>query len=354
MACRCGRRQARRGLTLIETLVAIFIVGLLIALLLPAIGLVRERSKRLSCSANLRQIALAVHAYHTQHGLMPALYNGRDPILPPKYRLVDLSLSWQTILLPLMEQQAVFNQFDYAKQPAHAANAAPVNVVLPLLLCPSTPEREPNSVPTGHPFRFRGLYKYQAGMPRALCDWNLTAAVTDYKPSVEYHSRYDNHVPTVRLFGAWGEVYRGTNALDVFNGGDLGVQRRRRFADITDGLTNTILLTEQAGLPRSFVGGGYMPADEQGEESFVSGEGAWAISPIFLGFSDGTQVDGDPNARVTVINRGTGLGPNSFHSGGVNAAFCDGSVRFLSESLESQEFGALLSRDGGDAVATSD
>jgi len=335
-------------MTLIETLVAIFVIGVLVALLLPAIGRVRERSQRLVCSSNLRQMALAVHGYDAQHGRMPALYNGSDPVLPRKYRLVDLSLSWQTLLLPLVEQQALFNQFNFKKQAAHPANAAAVNTVLPLYLCSATPEREPNEVPTGHPHRFRGLWKYQSGWPRAKLDWDLTAAVTDYKPTVEYRDEYNGIGPQLRLFGAWGEVYRETERLDPFRG-DPGVQHRVRFADITDGLSNTTLITEVAGLPVSEpISPHPLPDDPSRVQDVASG--AWAVPPVWLFFVSGTTVWGEPNSPRGIINLGNFMGPYAFHPGGANTAFCDGSVRLLDTGMAPTVFAGLLSRDGGEVT----
>ncbi len=349
MAMRDGKQPpAPAGITLIETLAVIFIVSVLVALLLPAIGLVRERSKRLACSSNLRQMALAVQGYHTLHDQLPALHNGSDPVLPPKYRLVDLSLSWQTLVLPFVEQQALFAQFNYKKQAADPSNSAAVNTVLPLYLCPSTPEREPNIVPTGHRHRFRGLRKFNAGAPRAELDWDLTAAVTDYKPTVEYRAEYTaTGRPQLRLIGAWGEIYRDSASLNPYQ---AGLQRRRRFADVTDGLSNTTLITEAAGLPVSEPISPHPWPDDPPRVLEVI-YGAWAVPPMWMFFVSVPTVWGEPDSPRGIINRGNYAGPYAFHPGGVNTAFCDGSVRFLADGLEPDAFAGLLSRDGGEAVA---
>jgi prepilin-type processing-associated H-X9-DG protein len=79
--------------------------------------------------------------------------------------------------------------------------------------------------------------------------------------------------------------------------------------------------------------------------------GAWAVPPMWMFFNPGPRVWGEPDGAQGIINLGNYMGPYAFHPGGVNTAFCDGSVRFLGEALEPAAFAGLLSRDGGEAVS---
>jgi prepilin-type N-terminal cleavage/methylation domain-containing protein/prepilin-type processing-associated H-X9-DG protein len=327
----------RTGFTIVELLVAIFIIAILIALLLPAVQVARSSANRTACANNLRQTALAVHGYHADHSVMPALHNGVKR-LPPRDRFLGTALSWRTLLLPYLDQQALFAKIDFKWEASHANNLPVVKVVLPVFLCPATPERFPNRVPTGNPFVFRGLSQFNGS--KTKMDYDLVAAMSDYAPSVEFRSDYVGSQPNTRVFGAWGEVYR--DKIDPWTG-DVGYQRRVRFADITDGLSNTLLVTELAGLPNSYVGREYRPDEPPPDIEGVALENAWAITSPLLFFVSHDQLG--------MINRTNGATPYAFHSGGANGAFADGSVRFLREGMTNEAFIAVLSRDGSEKLA---
>jgi len=325
----------RTGFTIVEVLVAIFIIAILIALLLPAVQMARSSASRTACANNLRQTALAVHGYHDQHSFMPALHNGVKR-LPARDRFLGTALSWRTLLLPYLDQQALFAKIDFKWEASHATNLPVVKTVLPVFLCPATPERFPNRVPTGNPFVFRGVCRFNGA--KTVMDYDLVAAMSDYAPSVEFRSDYAGSQPMTRVFGAWGEVYR--DKLDPWTG-DVGYQRRLKFADITDGLSNTLLVTEMAGLPNIYVGRVYQP-DEPPDAEMIAAQNAWAFTAPLLFFV--------AHDKLGMINRTNG-GPYAFHSGGANGAFADGSVRFLREGMTNEAFIAALSRDGGEKLA---
>lgn len=327
----------RAGVTLVEVFVAIFIIAILVALLLPAVQRARSSAHRTSCADNLRQTAVAVHGYHAKHSVMPALHNGVQR-LPPRDRFLGTALSWRTLLLPYLDQQALFARIDFRREASHATNLPVAEVVLPAFLCPAAPQRFPNRVPTGKPFVFRRLYRFNGS--KTVIDDNAVAAMSDYAPSVEFRADYAGSQPTTRVFGAWGEVYR--DKVDPWTG-NVGYQRRVSFADITDGLSNTLLVTELAGFPDLYGERGHLPVEPPDPE-IMAAQNAWAITAPLLFFV--------AQEKGGMINRSNAATPFAFHTGGANGAFADGSVRFLQEGMTNEAFAAALSRDHGDAIGT--
>ncbi|HZZ71486.1 MAG TPA: DUF1559 domain-containing protein [Pirellulales bacterium] len=118
----------RRAFTLIELLVVIAIIGTLVALLLPAMGMVREASRRSQCTSNLHQVGLALNTFHTAKSAYPVGCLDR----------FNRRLSWNCWLLPYLEESARFNQLNFQKPYNSAANRAACGAVLPVFLCPST------------------------------------------------------------------------------------------------------------------------------------------------------------------------------------------------------------------------
>ncbi|MFO0896255.1 MAG: DUF1559 domain-containing protein [Pirellulales bacterium] len=326
----------RPGMTLIELLVAIFVIAILVALLLPAVQMARSAAHRAGCANNLRQIGLSIHMYHDSHGKMPALYNGYEH-MPRRWRFLGAALSWQALLLPGLEQQNLFNQLDFSKEASHNTNLAAIKSVLPIFLCPATPTRFPNRVPTGNRFVMRGVSRFDG--QRLHTDFDLMAAVCDYWPNVELRD-WSQGPAVVRAFGGWGEVYRDRIDRDPWRG-EIGVQRTLRFADIQDGLSNTLLVTEMAGMPNFYVGREYRPEEPTDPEMGVT-HNAWAVthSLLYLTYS------GDAGGPINTSNA---TGPYAFHAG-VNSVFGDGSVHFLRQGMAPAVFASLVSRDGGEPI----
>src|SRR5687767_3985692 len=135
-AFRRARCSKPTGFTLIELLVVIAIVGVLIALLLPAIQAARESARRTACTNNLKQLALGVHGYHDTHARLPSLYNGpQEPRAGVSFGLD--TFSWQTAILGFIEQQSLEKQFDFQRPANDPVNQPAVNQVLAISSCPS-------------------------------------------------------------------------------------------------------------------------------------------------------------------------------------------------------------------------
>src|SRR5438552_13182089 len=128
----------RRGFTLIELLVVIAIIAILVALLLPAVQKVREAAARTQCQNNLKQIGLACHSYHDTKHSLPAGYRAVSPYSDGATDTMP-GWGWAAFLLPHLEQDNLFRSLSLALPIEHPANAAAVQQVLPLFLCPSDP-----------------------------------------------------------------------------------------------------------------------------------------------------------------------------------------------------------------------
>jgi prepilin-type N-terminal cleavage/methylation domain-containing protein/prepilin-type processing-associated H-X9-DG protein len=335
---RVKNTRKKAGFTLVELLVVIAIIGILVGLLLPAVQAAREAARRMSCSNNLKQIGLAVHNYHDTFGKFPpaGVYRKNAP---------TGSWSIQARILPQLEQanlqQLIDWRFDYTVQ------AAVCRTRVPTYLCPS----EPND-------KLR----------------------LDPKPSDPNFSHYPlNYVANMGEWFVFNPL-TGSGGTGVFapNG-------NTSFASITDGTSNTIAFSEvKAWMPYLRDGGNpstlnvatpSKPADIAGlGGSFKvdSGHTEWVDARIHqCGFTT-TFV---PNTRVSYINNGqsfdidfsssregfstTGITysvvtSRSHHTGGVNANFADGSVRFIPQTIELSTWRSLGSRAGGEVVSGLD
>ncbi|WZO98531.1 DUF1559 domain-containing protein [Isosphaeraceae bacterium EP7] len=330
--------RARHGLTLVELLVVVSIIGLLLGLLLPAVQSSRESARRATCQANLRQQGIALQSHEETHQALPSLYNGT--FLPqPRWALDEFYFhSWRTAILPRIEQSTVSNQLNLALAATDPANQTSVNVSLSLFLCPSTTTPTPNvpdlyawhreSFPVWDPARFPPVKVGSA----ARNDYEVVCGVV-----VAAQRTTSGDLSGIR-FGAWGEP-----TYDISNGHSLRY-RRARLADVTDGLSNTILVGERAGRPDLHEKGKSVDPYPYLNPSngMDTAQAAWATS---------THIWWMVYGETQSINQTNRTGVFSFHPAGANVALADGSVRFLKESTASAILKALATRSGGEAVS---
>src|SRR6516164_2052687 len=212
--------------TLIELLVVIAIIGVLIALLLPAVQKVREAANRMSCANNLKQLGLAMHNYHdTQKTFPPAYVNKGGSYQNSGYKFTH---GWAPFLLPYIEQQALYNLYRWDFPLFAPENQPVVSHQLPIFQCPSAPEQNRYQTITAFAaFGTRGAcgdYTIALGVDPLLAQLGWVAPVGDCRGAL-------TNTPTPPL--SLSPMPTGTS-----------------FADITDGTSNTILLAEDSGRPR--------------------------------------------------------------------------------------------------------
>ena len=310
-----GHPKARpAGITLIELLVVVAIVGLLLALLLPAVQAAREASRLNQCRNNLRQVALSVLLFADAHRgeLLPLWHTDR----PERWE----NFSWRARVLPFLEATPLWETLNFEQPPLATTNRPGVETLLPLFQCPSTPDS---------PRLVNSLGPAGAGYTDLLigaCDYTAVhdVAIVDVT----------NPAP-----GAWrGMSSSGDDAdipaevpNDVFNPYIRTLPAKLKA--ITDGLSRTVLLMEQSGKPLRY--------DTARNYRRVSpNEGAWATAEFSSFYADGMNVD---NLS----------GPYGFHVG-ATAAMGDGSVHLLSANIEAEVLAALMTRDGDEIIDADD
>ena len=337
----------RKAFTLVELLVVIAIIGILIALLLPAVQAAREAARRSQCTNNLKQLALAAHNYHDVHKCFPR-YN---------YVSTQGASAWEgfsahTMLLPFMEQQTVYDEVSVRMKntptPEDGWRIGHFTAIrrtrIPGFLCPSDSPKSGGD--TGN-----CNYPVSVGTNTGW-DGDPTSNV----PPALNMSRCNGVFPR-----AWGEA---------------------RFADIKDGTTNTIMAAElrlgdhdgSAYKPGDVVRAQplavlavHMPSEAQLAAYGVQCEGGisnhhshagrdW-IAPMQAQTAFNTIAP--PNWKFPTCQDCSGCGwmdsdgvfpARSYHPGGVNHALADGSVRFISETVDTKTYQFLGTRDGGETV----
>lgn len=304
------------GFTLIELLVVISIIGVLIGMLLPAVQAAREAARRMQCQNNLKQLCLGFFNFDSQHGEYPPA-----AMKSPKYT------SWAPFVLPFIEQGNLERQYHYDAHWPDPLNAEVIKTEISTFYCPSSP---PHGFHTGS--------KNDKNMGQI--SW--VAAVTDYSPVGGTKEDlislgYIASVGDVR--GAMTKMAGPLKAQEPANKDSLPYIRNS-VRDICDGTSNTILFAEVAGQPDLWLAGG-----QQG--SGLSDRGGWADYGNIIDL-EGSTYDGKTLKGPCPMNCTNQKNMYSFHPGGANAGFADGSVRFLSESMTMWTLGALITRNGGE------
>jgi prepilin-type N-terminal cleavage/methylation domain-containing protein/prepilin-type processing-associated H-X9-DG protein len=316
--------KTRRGFTLIELLVVIAIIAVLIGLLLPAVQRVREAASRMACANNLKNLGLALYNYHGDHFTFPPGAVGPlGPTLPQYLQLKHHGLG--TYLQPYLEQNALGQQYRWDVSWFEPPNQPAVNVQLKIWQCPSA---QPNRIMDGSLLT----------LPPPIYDvFNGTAACGDYAGmsavDVELARRDLIDPPSGPL-----------NVLGNFDG-VFPVNGTIRLMDILDGASQTIAMAECAGRPQLWQGRQLVP------NVWLSG-GPWASRNLF--WCKGSTPDGTAFYGPCAINCTNNREVYSFHTGGANVVFADGSVHFLQADLSIRGFTQLVTRAGGEVVSGGD
>ncbi len=313
------RVHKSHGFTLVELLVVIAIIGILIALLLPAVQAAREAARRMQCSNNLKQIGLALHNYHTAHGVLPyASGEGRGPNAPDAWGGI-----WCTMILPYLEQQALYDAIDFnlhhKNLPEHI-----VKTPIPVYACPSDAG--------GADAILEGRFA-RDNPPVAMGLW-YTASIGPTHPDQCLFC--PDQTPKSDNWCCQGWNF-GTDAGGGFpRGSSVGMFGRYKwpvigFAQVRDGLSNTLMVGET--LPRQC--------------SFISAFAPnFNVSPTNIPLNTFVSNEQKPNEDWYRV-----CGFKSRHPGGANFVLGDGSVHFISETIDFRLFNALGTRAGGEAAS---
>ncbi|QDT65428.1 DUF1559 family PulG-like putative transporter [Calycomorphotria hydatis] len=325
----------RHAFTLVELLVVIAIISLLIALLLPAVQQAREAARRSQCQNNLKQIGLALHNYHDLHRRLPmgSLYS-------------DTTTPWTTSrvtafarILPMMEQSALFADIDWTAGIHSAPNKDIRETNMPMYRCPSDPGSKADTGSTRAPTSY------------VLCyGSNLDEAGGGGNPNIPV-------VPGHCTGGYWCRIPYNDNTQDAI----FSANSYTRFRDITDGLSNTMAVSEciVGGLVIGNQHGTDLNASELNscitataspEENTFRGE-SWFTGQIhtFLFNTIKTPNPVTPDCRR--YNSVGNMAARSMHIGGVQVLMSDGSVHFVTENINLTLWQNLGDRADGSVIA---
>jgi prepilin-type N-terminal cleavage/methylation domain-containing protein/prepilin-type processing-associated H-X9-DG protein len=302
-------RSGRRAYTLIELLVVIAIIAVLLGLLLPAVQRVRETANRIKCANNLKQIGLACHQHHDTYGVFPPgwVY---APFTVPQGQILQGGAGTFTFLLPYLEQDALARLYRWDKRAQGPENQPVATAQLKVLQCPSAQsDRWVTAVedPGNYSYGGKGACGDYGGVKwidTRLVDLGLVDPAANYK-------------------GVLTENYL------------------TRLAEITDGASQTLLITEHAGRPTLWRAGQPVPGTYTISAAWIAGT---------LTFGQGSSYDGATKLGPCAINCTNDREVYSFHPGGANAVFADGSVHFLQASMDIRVFARLVTRAGGEVV----
>jgi prepilin-type N-terminal cleavage/methylation domain-containing protein/prepilin-type processing-associated H-X9-DG protein len=304
-ATKAARR--RRGFTLVELLVVIAIIGVLVALLLPAVQVARESARRMKCTNHLRQLALAMQNHHDVHGKLP--FAGST---------APVRQSWVSQLWPYFELGNLAGQYDYKKgfhEPPNIVQNSFNGVLcarIPLYYCPSD---RVNAMWQGDPhFRARGNY---------VVNWGpITVPFTPPGPP-----------PAIAPFGYTDHA-------------SINKPRQTRFSEITDGLSNTLLMSEITS-PKTDGS-----RDQRGDINNDRGANRFmTINTPNKGtdFMLANWCESTVEAPCVQASVNQHYGTRSRHPNGVNASLCDGSVRFVANNIPLNVWQAASTMDGGES-----
>jgi prepilin-type N-terminal cleavage/methylation domain-containing protein/prepilin-type processing-associated H-X9-DG protein len=350
---------SRRGFTLIELLVVIAIIAVLVGLLLPAVQKVREAAARIQCQNNLKQLALGCLNFESANGALPR-GNAATGTFPD-----GGNTSWMFQALGYTEQNNLYNQVVASGSLTNAVNQGILPARTPLSRCPS----DGYQLQDGRLFNYVGNTGPQCnnasggcGSPFQLyCNGRFVGGGTGGVPPALTPPTYPGYGPSQ----SWGDTANPTLVRGVFSRGGA----RIRLTDITDGTSNTLLLGETlpefcefqrynstSGRDPGWAGGNAVAQGQTIQPINWRIDRVPANAPPPADWSNScnycdatTNPSGDRNRCLW--NWSVTWGFKSNHAGGANFAMADGSVRFLSETIDHQTYQYLGCRNDGQPVS---
>lgn len=296
--------QRRRAFTLVELLVVMAIVGILVAILLPAVNAARAAARRTQCQNNLRQVGLAIHNFESARQKLPpgqSWTGSRD-----REGVVDYA--WSALVLSFMEESAIYDQLDLNESYLHPKNQPAASQSIPTYLCPSTSLRDEERIGDQIP-NFNDV----AG---------LALGCTDYL-GISGPDKDELNPSTSDLYGVQQGTLLGTKGLENWSRRE---PPKVTIASITDGTSKTLCVSECTG---------------RGVEKDGDPNGAWVsgknLTHINKGVNSKSAKKSWNDERIFAE-----------HPSGANGLYCDGSVRLLNESIDEVILRNMCSRNGGE------
>ena len=311
----------------------IAIIGMLVALLLPAVQAAREAARRTECLNNLRQVGLAVWGYTDANKNFPAGYEVKVDSTGSVGNNGVVLNGFFTLILPYAEGTTIESLYDYEQGFDHASNQPAVNSLVPVFLCPSAPNGE-RTVPLHNTHAFLSP------------DLGHTGKATDYfgiRNVVEGASNViaDTSPLKDRVRG----VFRAYYHENTF-GAPPTPEKPLRPGQIIDGTSKTVMLVEIAGRPERFAGGRQLERHDywSGPWSGVNGEMLYEIN------TENAIKTKSPSKGTCFLNCHNYYTPYSFHPGGLHVMLCDGSAHFLNNDTEFAVWLSVAQPDDGELV----
>lgn len=338
--CRAEKARARAGVSFVELIVVLGIITLLVSLLLPALGKAREAARATQCKNNLRNIAVAMLQFHDTNNRFPASGYILDPPRGPG----GLMHSWAVAILPFIERSNLHSEWDFEKRITDSPNDELRKTHIPLFICPIDITRNKEkggdlsyAVNGGWGFTFRtadGVRDCPGSWHGGKLDMNGDGITCSGTIAVDDKDR---------------DLFKKTGMFFLENWNEGGTVRHHSLNTVSDGASHTFMISENVRTgfdPKSINSGFANPRPR--------------LSAFYIGNPCRSAVCSQGNVDYSRCNSGSdrinsGLWspegqspvPNSFHDGGVNMAYVDGHVAFLSEGIDGGVYAALASPQGG-------
>jgi prepilin-type N-terminal cleavage/methylation domain-containing protein/prepilin-type processing-associated H-X9-DG protein len=344
---RCS--NTRRGFTLIELLVVIAIIAVLIALLLPAVQAAREAARRSQCTNNLKQMALSAHNFESTMGGLPPGHGPKPTATIAGYATTYYQATGLVHTLRFLENTNIYNQFNIQHDMLSPVNTTAEKPTVGPFLCPSDPVSFIQFATTGGPNNYfmnigANIYtqNQDPGTGGAFSFFQVTPSVDVGFPT----SRFTDGTSNTALFG---EIKRGEGNI----GGNYKGIPLAPYHVMYDSSSWSDWGGQPSASNPNLPGQLNLPAGcaTITTAAYYAGGAYYRDAPSFTSSYSHTVPPNNPQNDCVDMNNDAHVAARSYHPGGVNIAFCDGSVKFIKTSIAMTVWRAVGTRGGGEVVS---